>query len=224
MVPVFGVLLANALATAGLNAVELAPLSFMSISRVARDVLVLGFYCLLLLLYLLRGRARASSRSPLVNTAAIVATLLPFILPLRVPPARQLYALAGGDLIMLAGLGWSLWALAVLGKNISIIPQARQLVRSGPYAAVRHPLYLGEIITALGLVVGGFSWSGLVLFTIFTLLQVYRAIHEEALLSLAFIDYGDYRATTARFIPGLAQLRLRPQSDGLAAAALTPDS
>ena len=203
MVPVFLLLLVNLLATTNGNALQAMALSFMGITRLVRELLIIGFYCLLLLLYLLRGQARASSRSLLVNTAAVVATLLPFFFPLLAPPARRLLALAGGDLIMLAGLSWSLWALAVLGKNISIIPQARRLVRSGPYATVRHPLYLGEITTALGLVVSGFSWSGLAIFTIFTLLQAYRAIHEEALLSTAFADYDDYRSATARFIPGL---------------------
>jgi protein-S-isoprenylcysteine O-methyltransferase Ste14 len=38
-----------------------------------------------------------------------------------------------------------------LGRSISILPQARQLVTSGPYAFVRHPLYLGEMTAMLGI-------------------------------------------------------------------------
>lgn len=203
MVPVFLALLANVGATASANLTQLVPLSFVGITRFARELLIIGFYCLLIALYLVRGRALASSRSLVANTAAIVATLLPCFLPALARHDSRLLALAAGDLLMIAGLGWSLWALAVLGQNISIIPQARRLVRSGPYAAVRHPLYLGEIATMLGLVITGFSWSGLMLFAILALLQVYRAIREEALLSMTFADYDDYRTSTARFIPRL---------------------
>ena len=133
----------------------------------------------------------------------MVATFLPLTFTIAAPSHSSLAAVAAGDLILLAGVGWSLWALAVLGKNISLIPQARRLVRSGPYAAVRHPLYLGEAATAVGVVVGAFSWVGLVLLAIFTILQVVRAVHEEALLATAFAEYDGYRAVTARFVPGL---------------------
>ena len=203
VVPVFMFLLANAIVATRVSAVQLLPVTLIGISHLAQSLLVIGFYFLLIGLYLLRNRARASSRSLIGNTAAVVATFLPFGFLALAPPDPNVLALAAGDLIMLAGLGWSLWALAVLGKNISIIPQARHLVRSGPYAAVRHPLYAAEIVTALGLVVGGFSWSGLALFTVFASLQVYRAVNEEALLATAFAEYDDYRAATARFIPGL---------------------
>ena len=38
----------------------------------------------------------------------------------------------------MAGLVISLWSLFVLGKNLSIIPQARKLVDTGPYRYVRR--------------------------------------------------------------------------------------
>ena len=202
VVPIFTGLLVYALRVGYLKVGELAALSLDGIISLARIALVIGFYCLLIGLYLLRGRARASSRSPLVNAAAVVATFLPFTFAVA-PSHPSLAAIAAGDLLMLAGLGWSLWALAALGKNISIIPQARRLVRSGPYAAVRHPLYVGEAVAAVGMVVGGFSWPGLMLVAIFTTLQVFRAVHEEALLATVFSEYDGYRSTTPRFIPGL---------------------
>ncbi len=203
IVPVFMVLLTHAVMVGAVNAGQLAPLSLIGVARLARIVLVVGFYVLLIGLYLLRGRARASSRSLVVNTAAVVATFLPLLFTIFTPSDRSIAALAAGDLLMLVGLGWSLWALAVLGRNISIIPQARRLVRSGPYAGVRHPLYLGEIVVAVGVVVGGFSWPSLMVLVIFASLQVFRAVHEEVLLSAAFAEYDDYRSGTARFVPGL---------------------
>ena len=202
IVPIFTVLLAFTLVGGYVNIGQLAALSLTGILGLARIALISGFYGLLIGLYLLRGRARASSRSPLVNTVAVVATFLPLTFA-TAPSHSGVAAIAAGDLLMVVGLGWSLFALAVLRKNISIIPQARRLVRSGPYAVVRHPLYVGEIVTAVGVVVGGFSWPALVLVVIWTALQVFRALHEEALLATVFAEYDGYRSTTPRFIPGL---------------------
>ena len=47
--------------------------------------------------------------------------------------------------------------IAYLGKSFSIIPQARRLVREGPYSVVRHPLYLAEEVALLSCLLRFFS-------------------------------------------------------------------
>ncbi|MDQ6741518.1 MAG: hypothetical protein M3Z97_01220, partial [Candidatus Dormibacteraeota bacterium] len=56
-----------------------------------------------------------------------------------------------GDLLLGAGMAYSIWALLYLRRSFSILPEARRLVTHGPYALSRHPLYLGEAVAALGL-------------------------------------------------------------------------
>jgi protein-S-isoprenylcysteine O-methyltransferase Ste14 len=79
-----------------------------------------------------------------------------------------------------------------LGRSFSIVPQARRLVREGPYAVVRHPLYLAEEVALLGTLLQFYSVTGLVLVLVHGVLQVRRILYEEDLLSRTFPDYEVY--------------------------------
>jgi protein-S-isoprenylcysteine O-methyltransferase Ste14 len=68
---------------------------------------------------------------------------------------------------------------------------------------VRHPLYTGELVTVLGIVLRDVRPVALGLWVVLVLLQVYRASAEERLLSQAVPGYRDYLASTSRFVPGL---------------------
>jgi protein-S-isoprenylcysteine O-methyltransferase Ste14 len=161
------------------------------------------FYLLMLWCYLRRGPAIATSSSVAVNTAAVVANLAPLAVPLlhgsRPAAGWQLAA----DVLMLLGVCWAVWSLRCLGRNLSIIPQARGIADRGPYAWVRHPLYLGEIVATLGTVIAAWSVGAVVLWLIFCGLQAYRATREEHVLLGALPGYGEYRARTAALLPGV---------------------
>lgn len=79
------------------------------------------------------------------------------------------------------------------------------LVRGGVYSRVRNPMYLGNILIAVGLILyAGTPWACVTLIPFF--LFVYQAITaaEEAYLRKKFgQDYADYCRRTARFIPSL---------------------
>jgi protein-S-isoprenylcysteine O-methyltransferase Ste14 len=93
-------------------------------------------------------------------------------------------------------LGRSLTAHPIPGKNA-------QLVTSGLYGFVKHPIYSGLILLALGLTInGGFFPHTLFLIALLLLLN-YKAKFEEALLSQRFPDYADYSKKTGRFVPRL---------------------
>jgi protein-S-isoprenylcysteine O-methyltransferase Ste14 len=113
----------------------------------------------------------------------------------------------------IAATAFALWSMAHLRRSLSIIPEARALVTSGPYTLIRHPLYLAEVSSALAVVL---SWPALVpagAFCVFVVLQLTRARFEERLLTRAFPGrYPAYMAVTPRLIP-----LLRPR--GAAAAA-----
>lgn len=189
------------------NVVEPRSSGAVQVAIVGRSLLLVGFYVLVVRFYLLRAAARSTTRSWPARASAVVATALPLPLALVTDPVENLATLWIANMLTCAGLVWSVWSLLHLGRSLSIVAQARDLVRSGPYGIVRHPLYLGELATVLGLVGGGFTGPAVGLFVALVVLQLHRAGQEERVLAAAFPEYAGYRAATpARVLP-----RCRPR-------------
>lgn len=169
----------------------------------AGTMLVCAFYILVIWCYLRRGKASATSRSVMASAVAVTATFTPFAFPVltgAVPgTGRQL----ASDLLLVAGTGWSVWSLRYLGRNLSVIAQARGVTDRGPYRLVRHPLYLGEIVSSLGLALAAGTVAGAGVWVALVAMQAYRALREEEVLLLALPGYRDYRARTAALLPGI---------------------
>jgi protein-S-isoprenylcysteine O-methyltransferase Ste14 len=108
------------------------------------------------------------------------------------------------DSLLFAGLAFSLASVAVLGRCFGILPDVRGLVVRGPYRLVRHPLYLGELTAALGIVIGSrhpFAAAGAWLVCLG--LQVARTHYEESNLRAQFPAYDEYATRTKRLLPGV---------------------
>jgi protein-S-isoprenylcysteine O-methyltransferase Ste14 len=166
-------------------------------------MLVCAYYALIIWCYLRRGPAVATSGSVTAHAAAVVATLIPFALPLlhAAPPGTgQDYAADG---LLVAGTAWSVWSLRSLGRSLSVLAQARDVVEWGPYRWVRHPLYTGEIVASLGLAVTVGTAAAAAVWLALCILQVYRALREEQVLLRALPGYRVYRSRTAALLPGL---------------------
>ena len=80
---------------------------------------------------------------------------------------------------MVVGLAWSLWSLRTLGASFSIAPQARKVGTAGPSRWVRHPLYLGELLSLFGVILNFPSIVSVVAWCLLVLGQAFRTIHEE---------------------------------------------
>lgn len=180
------------------------PLSFLSVVVFLNGLLVTGYFTMLVGIYLSRGAASLTTKSLPVKLIAMAATFMPFTFPLLSAPARPgAVILTVSSLILLFGMTLTVVALCTLGRSFSLIPQTRKLVTGGPYRVVRHPVYVGEILGALGLVVWAASIPKTLVFLLLVVCEVYRALQEEKLLSEVFREYPEYASKTARFIPGL---------------------
>lgn len=113
-----------------------------------------------------------------------------------------------GCLVAVAGAALVLGSRTALGPAWSFVPKADQgtgLVTTGPYRLVRHPIYLGFVLLALGQALAFSSWLAcLVLLVGIVPTFAWRARAEEALLSRTFGErYALYRRQTKMIIPHL---------------------
>ena len=126
-------------------------------------------------------------------------------LPLALAPSLQALALAPGALLYFPGLGLALWGRLVLGEmyNVSMavgvqLHAGHRLIAAGPYAIVRHPMYVGIIMAA---------WGGLLLYRTWTCVfaafvflgLVVRASREERALAA---EFGPEWDAYCRRVPG----------------------
>ena len=78
-----------------------------------------------------------------------------------------------------------------------------ELVESGAYGRVRHPIYSGVVLAALGWSLLSGSWPAAALSLILAVLFDAKSRREEDWLSEAHPEYAAYRLRTRRFIPGV---------------------
>ncbi|RDK03073.1 methyltransferase family protein [Paraburkholderia lacunae] len=112
-----------------------------------------------------------------------------------------------GLAVLLAGLAFSVWARLHLGTNWSVsvtLKEGHELVRSGPYGLVRHPIYTGCLLALAGAVLIGAQWRGGVgLLLIFASLAYKVRVEESWLTGYFGGAYAQYRRDVAALIPGV---------------------
>src|SRR3989440_1165056 len=204
---VFGFLLAiqAQLAYAGLQHAVAGDLDRSQSMYLINRVLVVAFFTFLLVIYALRSKAARSDHNPLAVAAALTGSFVLyglFLIPGQIR-SSDLRVLAMSDMLLATGMLWALYSLSYLRNRFSIGPEARGLVTSGPYAVVRHPVYLGEIVAGFGLVLPTLFSLHAVVFAIFLAAQLLRIRFEEHLLANAYPTYEVYARRTPRLIPFL---------------------
>ena len=112
---------------------------------------------------------------------------------------------AGLGLVLFAvGLGFAIWARLHIRRNLGTPMSQKyepELVTSGPYRLVRHPIYSGVLVAGLGTALA-LSWAGLMAVALAGVYFVYSATVEERYLTKQFPDtYPVYRRSTKMFVP-----------------------
>jgi len=113
-----------------------------------------------------------------------------------------------GIVLILAGLVIRWAAILTLRKYFTVdvvIMNDHKIVMTGLYRHIRHPAYLGSLLSFLGLAISFSNWlTALVIFMPITGAFLYRIhVEEKALGEFLGDDYRQYRSSTKRLIPGI---------------------
>jgi protein-S-isoprenylcysteine O-methyltransferase Ste14 len=110
-----------------------------------------------------------------------------------------------GVILIAGGLGFSIWARQHLGRNWSgtvQVKQDHQLICTGPYRFVRHPIYTGVLVAFLGTAIVNGDWCGLLaVFTAFGSFWRKLRLEEHFMRETFGSVYEEYRARTTALIP-----------------------
>ncbi|HEY4490484.1 MAG TPA: isoprenylcysteine carboxylmethyltransferase family protein, partial [Acidobacteriota bacterium] len=118
------------------------------------------------------------------------------------PPVPLRYA---GVALCLAGYGIRLIAIRALRRQFSYfvaIQQHHQLITTGIYSLIRHPIYLGAMLLVVGMILLFPTLYGFLFVLIYSMLLAHRMNQEEKLLFKHFgTVYQEYRSKSYRLIP-----------------------
>ena len=121
-------------------------------------------------------------------------------------PATPMWAYIGLALT-LAGIAFAIWARLFLGENWSAavtIKEDHQLMRRGPYALVRHPIYSGLLLAILGTAIAEGQLRGLISFVLATIALRMKSLQEETFMVQQFgSQYQEYRRGVKSLVPFL---------------------
>jgi protein-S-isoprenylcysteine O-methyltransferase Ste14 len=150
-----------------------------------------------------RGSAGTQVRLPALGIV-VAALLLLHVGGVNKTEIHSPVLRAVGVILLVAGLGLCVWARINLGRNWGM-PMTKkddpELVTSGPYRYVRHPIYSGLLLAIVGTAIAtDLAW--LVAAAIVGAYFFYSASVEEKLMSSSFPDaYAEYRSRTKMLIP-----------------------
>ena len=112
-----------------------------------------------------------------------------------------------GVAITALGFAFTLWARYILGGNWSgavTIKVGHELIRTGPYGWVRHPIYTGMIVATTGTAIALDQWRGVVAAILMWLGFTIKRLKEEQFMRQTFGEqYTDYARTTGAIFPSL---------------------
>lgn len=159
-------------------------------TRLAHDTAVTGHAtglllvvneALVVMLTLFRRRAAAVDRSSVARALTVFSTFAPLLV--RPASSAALVPDAVTLVISAVGLSFSMMGKLSLGRSFGLAPANRGVVSAGLYRLVRHPIYLGYLITHIGFVIANpVAWNLEILMAGDTALLL-RALREERTLA-----------------------------------------
>jgi protein-S-isoprenylcysteine O-methyltransferase Ste14 len=157
---------------------------------------------------------KRTARTNMRSTLARISALLVILGLLRIRPVRHFFAdiaaaiwspaLASIGIALVAlGIGLAIWTRVYLGRNWGMpmsLKEDAELITSGPYTYVRHPIYGGLLVAMLGSTLVSVWW--IVVLALFTAYFIWSAKTEEKIMGEQFPQfYHGYMKRTRMFIP-----------------------
>jgi protein-S-isoprenylcysteine O-methyltransferase Ste14 len=180
--------------------VEAATALIDILPSVTSSCFLASFYVIIGVMVMTRPRAKARATGVLPKLAAFAGTYMPWSITFFSKTDAALPNLISAACVMI-GTIMMLVSISHLGRSFSLVPQARAVVRSGPYRWIRHPLYLAEEIAILGVVFQYLSSMAVAILVMHVSIQVCRIYYEEDLLCKTCPEYSPYAADSWRAIP-----------------------
>ena len=117
------------------------------------------------------------------KTISWISALLPLAMRLEIETPL-------GQAITILGLILVFWSMISLGCSFGIAPADRGLVKDGPYRYIRHPMYLGELVSLAGAMIYNLSTWNVILIAVLLLSLLFR-MHWEELAIHSYMSYAD---------------------------------
>ncbi len=157
----------------------------------------------------LESREKHAEQSRIIKASSL-ALLLIFILPgldhrfgwSQVPPLVVIIAV----FLVILSYGFILlvWRENSYAARTVKVEEGQKVITNGPYALVRHPMYLGLMFFYILSPLALGSWWAIIPALLIIPILVVRIIHEERLLAKELVGYSDYmKSTRYRLIPGI---------------------
>ncbi|MBH1960063.1 MAG: isoprenylcysteine carboxylmethyltransferase family protein [Flavobacteriia bacterium] len=123
----------------------------------------------------------------------------------KVPPAVTVSGMA----LAVLGLAIAVFSVINLNRSLTVFPTSKkgaELIESGLYRWVRHPIYTGIILLVFGFAAGIGSVHKLGIAICMLVLFYLKSTYEEKQLLKQYPNYADYRRRTGRFFPKLFKI------------------
>jgi protein-S-isoprenylcysteine O-methyltransferase Ste14 len=148
---------------------------------------------------------RARYLAPIILIAAVVELQMPFpgLASRIVPSATWVGALS--VVLTASGIAFAIWARFTLGRNWSgtvTVKEGHELVRRGPYAFARHPIYTGVVLAFLGTSLAVGTVRAILVVVPLVLVLRFKMRNEEEFMSGEFgEEYAEYRRRVKGLVP-----------------------
>jgi protein-S-isoprenylcysteine O-methyltransferase Ste14 len=188
----------------GVTSAELAILWFLTPTFTITDWIYVSQHVIVLGIAVTRRPPRARDYSLRSSAAVLVAYAYPYaqVIYLQWIPGYSAWP-AAGFVLVTAGACWSLASLLTLGRMFGIRPALRGLVTRGPYALVRHPIYLAYFVEDIGYNLQEWNVGSLLIVVAGWASLLYRIRAEERILSLD-AGWPKYASSVRyRLLPGI---------------------